>query len=146
MQTPRSSTLRLCAVAATTAAIALAASCSGTDAESSGSSTTSTVLDAAAVDVVLSATDDVVAELDPRYQSYNVEMVEVTGGYFWAPYEAEGARVYRPPIDLTSERLRNLARELGPVYIRVSGTWANSTYFDADGTTGGEPPLDTKGS
>ena len=78
-------------------------------------------------DLVLAVGDEAVAQLDERYQSYNVEMVEVTGGYFWAPYEAEGARVYRPPIDLTSERLRNLARELGPVYIRVSGTWANST-------------------
>ncbi len=140
MQTPRSSTLRLCAVAATTAAIALAASCSGTDAESSGSSTTSTVLDAAAVDVVLSATDDVVAELDPRYQSYNVEMVEVTGGEFWQPYDAGSGKVARPPLDMSSERLRNLAKGLGPVYVRVSGSWANSTYFDADGSTGGVAP------
>ena len=23
---------------------------------------------------------------DPRYKSYNVEMLEVTGGKFWAPY------------------------------------------------------------
>lgn len=27
-----------------------------------------------------------VAEVDNRFQSYNIEMVEVTGGQFWAPY------------------------------------------------------------
>jgi hypothetical protein len=93
------------------------------------------------VDLVLAPSDDkVVAELDERYQSYNIEMVEVTGGNFWPPYDAGGAKVDRPPIDLSSERLRNLAKALGPAYIRVSGTWANSTYFDAEGTSGGVAP------
>ena len=27
-----------------------------------------------------------VGSVDERYQSYNVEMLEVTGGKFWAPY------------------------------------------------------------
>jgi hypothetical protein len=27
-----------------------------------------------------------IATIDPRFQSYNVEMVEVTGGRFWSPY------------------------------------------------------------
>lgn len=36
---------------------------------------------------------------------------------------------YRPPIDLTNARLRKLAAALGPAYVRVSGTWANTTYF-----------------
>jgi hypothetical protein len=35
----------------------------------------------------------------------------------------------RPPIDLTNPRLRKLAAALGPAYVRVSGAWANSTYF-----------------
>lgn len=92
-------------------------------------------------DVVLSVSDgDPVATLDDRYQSYNVEMVEVTGGEFWKPYDSGPGKVVREPIDLGSERLRNLASALGPAYIRVSGTWANSTYFDADGTSGGVAP------
>lgn len=82
----------------------------------------------------------IAATTDDRFQSYNVEMVEVTGGNFWAPYDAGDSRTARPPIDLSSERLRNLAQELGPAYVRVSGSWANSTYFDADGATGGVPP------
>ncbi|MGI8637829.1 MAG: hypothetical protein ACR2KZ_20705, partial [Segetibacter sp.] len=34
-----------------------------------------------------------------------------------------------PPINLYEKRLRMLAAALGPTYMRVSGTWANSTYF-----------------
>ena len=91
-------------------------------------------------EVVLETTGEVIATVDHRYQSYNVEMVEVTGGEFWKPYDAGQGKVIRPPIDLSSERLRNLAKALGPAYIRVSGSWANSTYFDAEGTTGGQTP------
>ena len=36
---------------------------------------------------------------------------------------------YGPPLDLTNARLRKLAAALGPAYVRVSGTWANTTYF-----------------
>ena len=32
-----------------------------------------------------------IGKVDDRFQSYNVEMVEVTGGRFWAPYEKGGA-------------------------------------------------------
>ena len=91
--------------------------------------------------------------VDERFQSYNIEMVEVTGGRFWAPYNKPSGGVpetappprlstpaisaamfrYRPPIDLANPRLRKLAAALGPAYVRVSGTWANSTYFqDSD--------------
>ncbi len=88
--------------------------------------------------------------VDPRYLSYNVEMVEVTGGRFWRPYaslaqaakaptpsaiqagDASALYEYRPPLDLTNPRLRKLAAALGPAYIRVSGTWENSTYFQND--------------
>lgn len=99
-------------------------------------------------------------EVGPRYVSYNVEAVEVTGGRFWAPYkslpktaeakpafETSGARdmnsrfQYRPPINLANTRLRKLAAALAPSYIRVSGTWRNSTYFqDNDGPALKTPP------
>ncbi len=101
-----------------------------------------------------------VAAVDPRFQSFNVEMVEVTGGRFWAPYNAQAESAahvpannlsapavapsafrMRPPIDLANPRLRKLASALGPVYIRVSGTWANSTYFhDSDQPAPATPP------
>ncbi len=126
------------------AAAILVAGCSDSG-DSSDTTDPGTPSDTAAssppdADVVLSVDDEVVATLDPAYQSYNVEMVEVTGGQFWQPYDAGSGKVVRPPIDLSSARLRNLAKELGPAYVRVSGTWANWTYFDVDGTSGGTPP------
>lgn len=76
-----------------------------------------------------------VATVDTRFQSYNVEMVEVTGGRFWKPYrlgppkDAADRYAYRPPLDLGNKRLRRLAAALGPAYIRVSGTWASATFI-----------------
>jgi hypothetical protein len=97
--------------------------------------------------------------IDARFQSYNIEMVEVTGGFFWRPYRDQGTAMSpsraadipagmnsamyarRAPIDLAHPRLRRLAAALGPAYLRVSGTWANSTYFDdADGPVSQPPP------
>ena len=83
--------------------------------------------------------------VDARFQSYNVEMVEVTGGRFWAPYaaivEGEDRYQYRSPIDLGNPKLRMLAAALGPAYVRVSGTWANHTYFsDSDPAPSAPPP------
>jgi hypothetical protein len=47
---------------------------------------------------------------------------------------------YRPPLDLADRRLRTLARALGPAYMRVSGTWANTTYFADTDTPPKDPP------
>lgn len=102
-----------------------------------------------------------IGAVDERFQSYNIEMVEVTGGRFWAPYSAakpaseappktpplSGPAIdpsmfrMRPPTDLGNARLRMLAAALGPAYVRVSGTWANSAYFqDSDGPAPASPP------
>ena len=80
--------------------------------------------------------------IDARYQGYNVEMVEITGGRFWAPYGGPVGEVYRqrPPIDLTNPRLVALAKGLGPSLMRVSGTWANNTYLEAPGEHLSAPP------
>jgi heparanase 1 len=83
-----------------------------------------------------------VATVDARYQGYNIEMVEVTGGRFWAPYGGPADERYRqrPPIDLTDPKLIALARGLGPSLMRVSGTWANNTYLEAPGEHLSAPP------
>jgi heparanase len=92
-----------------------------------------------------------IGTVDERFDSYNIEMVEVIGGRFWKPYgsttnkskaqepaQREGFTPagidpnlyeYRAPIDVSNPRLRKLAAALGPAYVRVSGTWANSVYF-----------------
>ena len=86
-----------------------------------------------------------IGSVSPRFQSYNIEMVEVTGGRFWRDYRlpgpirtAEDRYAYRPPIALGNPRLRRLASALGPAYVRVSGTWANTTWYSGRG--GGDRP------
>ena len=97
----------------------------------------------------------VIRTVNDKLMSYNVEMTEVTGGTFWKAYTPEqiaGTEKFQvgdatdlassmanlmqvyPPIDLTNEKLRKLAKEFGPVWVRVSGTWATKTYYDFDGT------------
>lgn len=94
-----------------------------------------------------------IGSVDERYQSYNIEMIEVMGGRWWAPYPRDGAGAasasgdtpanapaasginaagfqYRPPEDLANPRLRKLAAALGPAYVRLSDTWTNTMYFD----------------
>ena len=87
-----------------------------------------------------------IGTVDERFQSYNVEMVEVTGGRFWKPYGPVTSNApsdlfaYRPPIDLANARLRRLAAALAPAYMRVSGTWANATYFADSDPAPSAPP------
>ena len=84
--------------------------------------------------------------VNPRLMSYNVEMTEVTGGTFWKAYtpgqiagtekfppikgfhELAGLMQWYDPIDTTNPRLIKLAKDLGPAWMRVSGTWATKTY------------------
>ncbi len=103
-----------------------------------------------------------IAEVDERYQSYNIEMAEVIGGRFWKPYEhstgippaSSNVEVggqnalfeARSPVDLSDKRLLVLAGALGPAYLRVSGTWANSVFFqDDDSAKLSEPPPGYRG-
>ena len=97
-------------------------------------------------------------DMDPRLVSYNVEMTEVTGGTFWKAYsegQVDGTEEFPKildwtnmgnlqqwydPIDTKNPRLIKLAKELGTAWIRVSGTWANKTYYDFDGHCNGVVP------
>src|SRR5579863_4465943 len=109
-----------------------------------------------------------IGTVDERFQSYNIEMVEVIGGKLWKPYGSttneskaqESAShagfapagidpnlyQYRVPIDLSNPRLRKLAAALSPAYVRVSGTWANSAYFqDSENAAPATAPLGFSG-
>src|SRR5271169_102075 len=108
-----------------------------------------------------------VGTVDERFQSYNIEMIEVIGGRFWKPYRDIDALLKAQssftqsnkdaaavpagidpnlfeqltPVDLSNPRLRKLAAALGPAYVRVSGTWANTAYFqNSDGPAPKRPP------
>ena len=102
-----------------------------------------------------------IGSIDVRFQSFNIEMVGVTGGEFWKPYsapdgvakrqdKAPAATIERTdlfgdqlPIDLTSPTLHKLASALSPAYMRVSGTWANTTFFAESHSL--QPPAGYKG-
>ena len=95
---------------------------------------------------------EVLHTVNERLMSYNVEMTEVTGGTFWKAYTPEqiagtekfpairgfhemaGLMQWYDPIDTTNPRLIKLAKDLGPAWMRVSGTWATKTYYDFEGT------------
>lgn len=103
---------------------------------------------------------------DPRLISYDIEMTEVTGGTFWkcyAPEHVSGEKEFSltkmdeldnvtdfmdvqslmevfDPIHLYDEKIRAMAKGLGPAWVRVSGTWATQTYYDFDNHTGGTAP------
>lgn len=98
-------------------------------------------------------------EMNERLVSYNVEMTEVTGGTFWKAYtdaQVDGTEEFPmikdwlremgklqqwyDPIDTKNPRLIKLAKDLGPAWVRVSGTWANKTYYDFDGHCNGVVP------
>ena len=98
-----------------------------------------------------------IRKMDLSMTSYNIEMTEITGGTFWRAFtpeqvagkeeikasgleEKEKMMQVFPPIDLKETRIRTLGKALGPVWVRVSGTWATSTYYDFDGHTDGETP------
>ena len=97
-------------------------------------------------------------QMDERLVSYNIEMTEVTGGTFWKAYseaQVDGTEEFPvikdwsnmgnlqqwyDPIDTKNLRLIKLAKDLGTAWIRVSGTWANKTYYDFDNKYGGKVP------
>ena len=100
-------------------------------------------------------------EVNPMMMSYNIEFAEVTGGTFWKAYtpgQIAGTEPFHvdmsggleaaykdlmqvyPPINLYDEKLRMLAKEFGPLWVRVSGTWATKTYYDLDDSMGGKVP------
>lgn len=82
---------------------------------------------------------------DERFQSFQIGFSHLTGGETWKSYDdlpkdgrAAGGfaaiREARPAADLASPRLKALTAALAPLYIRYSGTTANSVYFhDGDG-------------
>lgn len=100
----------------------------------------------------------VLRHVNDRLMSYNIEMTEITGGTFWKAYSPEeiaGRKAFAPvkdfnevagllqvyaPVDLYNPKLRSLAKALGPVWVRVSGSWATKTYYDFDGHTHGQVP------
>jgi hypothetical protein len=83
-----------------------------------------------------------VRSTDERFQSFQVGFSHLTGGETWKSYDAvptdrqagnvSAIRETRVRADLSNPRLRTLTAALSPLYIRYSGTTANSVFFQDD--------------
>lgn len=83
-----------------------------------------------------------VAEVSPRFLSVAVDVAQVVGGTFWDPEGGQGttgaARV--PAYDFSRPRLRLLAGELAPAYLRIGGSDADLTWYDMGDEPAQEAP------
>jgi hypothetical protein len=79
------------------------------------------------------------ATIDERFVSFAVDLDQLAGGTFWDP--AGGPTTVRvPPYDFSRERIRNLARALGPAYMRLGGSASDRTYYDLSDAPSEAPP------
>jgi len=95
--------------------------------------------DGLAVRLIEAARLPYVRQTDERFQSYQIGFSHLTGGETWKAYDAlpkdrhagdfASVREARAAKNLNTRRLINLTRALSPLYIRYSGTTANSVYF-----------------
>lgn len=91
-----------------------------------------------------------VRTVDERFQSFQIGFSHLTGGETWKSYDdlpkdkqaanLASIREARAPADLADPRLRALTAALAPLYIRYSGTTANSVYFQDNDERPAKPP------
>ena len=77
-------------------------------------------------------TSTTAATIDERYLSVAVDTAQVVGGRFWseeAGFEIIGQEEV-PEYDFSRPRLRALAAELGPAFLRIGGTDADRVIYD----------------
>jgi hypothetical protein len=68
-----------------------------------------------------------IATIDERYQSYNVEMAEVTGGSFWKPYSKASASP-SPASASSSDSYANVPGGMDPSIINIARQLTSPTY------------------
>lgn len=83
-----------------------------------------------------------VAEVEPGFLSVAVDSAQLVGGSWWSPearVEGGGGETPQPVLDFARPRLRRLAAELAPAYLRLGGSEADRIYYDL-GDEPGPPP------
>jgi heparanase 1 len=83
------------------------------------------------------------ATVDPRFLSVAIDTSQLVGGHFWSAsgrVEVGRGSERVPAIDLQRPRLLELARALGPAYLRVGGTEADHVYYAVGAARGRERP------
>jgi heparanase 1 len=87
-------------------------------------------------------TSKVVATVDERYLSVAVDTAQVVGGRFWSEdgsVEFVGQERI-PEYDFSRPRLRALAQELAPAFLRIGGTDADRVIYDMSDNPISEAP------
>lgn len=83
------------------------------------------------------------ATVDARFSSLAIDTSQLVGGHFWSAsgrVEVGRGSERVPAIDLQQPRLIELARALGPAYLRVGGTEADHVYYAVGAARGRERP------
>jgi heparanase 1 len=83
--------------------------------------------------------DAPVATIDERYLTVAVDSAQVVGAKFWDP-NGGFKQVPVGKYDFTRPRLRRLAAELAPAYLRIGGSEADKVYYDMSDAPPATPP------
>ena len=77
-------------------------------------------------------TDTPIATIDERYLSFAVDTAQVVGGLFWSadPVAQLIGEERQPVYDFKRPRLRALAAELAPAFLRIGGSDADRVLYD----------------
>lgn len=76
------------------------------------------------------------SEVSERFLSIAVDSAQVVGGHFWSPtgeVQGGGGAARVDPYDFSRPRLRRMAAELAPAYLRIGGSEADKVFYDLDG-------------
>lgn len=73
-----------------------------------------------------------IATIDERYLSFAVDTAQVVGGLFWSaePVQQLIGQERQPVYDFGRPRLRALAAELAPAFLRIGGSDADRVFYD----------------
>lgn len=79
-----------------------------------------------------------IATVSERFLSVAVDTAQVVGAPFWSSDASVSVigNERRPPYDFARPKLRKLAAELAPAYLRIGGSTADIAYADM-----GDPPM-----
>jgi heparanase 1 len=88
--------------------------------------------------------DQAIAEVSSRFLSFTVDIAQVVGGKFWGSADrvdwAAGGSSPVNTYDFDRPKLRQLAQNLAPAYLRIGGTAADETYYQM-GRIRSAPPV-----
>jgi heparanase 1 len=83
--------------------------------------------------VEIHVSDQTVAEVRERFLSFTIDIAQVVGGKFWGSADqvdwVAGGSSPVDAYDFDRPRLRRLAQNLAPAYLRIGGTAADETYY-----------------